>query len=419
MEIVYCGGCGKALRGDDFSRGLARVVDHRPWCAECKPPDKGPVAPAAATPSWKQSSSSRTPRAGTARTEAAPPAGGQKNLLIGGSIAVLVLVVAGIAMSAGGSTPPVERARAPVDPPKRGPDPAEAARALKDLEVFASLSTPDQILARCDLLRPSLIGTAQAKRFLEIESAAKDQKHARDLDLQLAKDLESLKKLIADDARYAKADEVERRFKALRDSAGARAAEIDRLRTEYRRDLQSSPHERREGPFLEDEEGFIRNWLVLGVFPNDKDKGLETDFLKTEAAADPIAGGAVGKVKWAPHASAESKVDFFRVSSLNIKRPKDNVVAYAYCVIQVLEQVAAEIRVGSDDAQFLWVDGLQVGKTHKARAFKVDDDRYPMPLSPGLHRLLIKVENHSKEFEFAVRIVTPDGKPIPSLRFWN
>ena len=31
MEIVYCGGCGKALLKDEFTKGQARFLDNRPW----------------------------------------------------------------------------------------------------------------------------------------------------------------------------------------------------------------------------------------------------------------------------------------------------------------------------------------------------------------------------------------------------
>ncbi len=411
MEIVYCGGCGRVLRRDDFDRGLARFLDNRPWCSECKPPDKEPVA----TPSKRQGSSAKLARVnvGTTRRETAPT-GPSKGLLIGGALAVLVVLGLGFAMSGGTSTPPpVERPR--VDPPRTGPDPVEAARALADLESVASLSPPDKILARCDEFRSKLIGTAQAKRFLEIEARAKTQL----AELQVAKDLDAVKKLIGEDLRYAKADDVERRLKSLREIAGARGAEVDRLLADYRRDRQQSPHEKRSGPFFEDAEGFIRNWLVLGLFSNDKDKGLETDYLKTESGADPLGGQAVGKATWAPFASMESKVDFFSVPHLNIKRPKDNVIAYAACVIQVPEQLAAEFRMGSDDAGWLWVDGVLTGKAHKGRALKIDEDRYALSLSPGLHRVLLKIENHSKEFEFILRVVTPEGKPIPALKIWN
>ena len=35
--IVYCGGCGRSLREDDFTKGKAHTVDNRPYCTGCKP----------------------------------------------------------------------------------------------------------------------------------------------------------------------------------------------------------------------------------------------------------------------------------------------------------------------------------------------------------------------------------------------
>ena len=210
-----------------------------------------------------------------------------------------------------------------------------------------------------------------------------------------------------------------KRLKAAREIAGSRAAEVDRRVADYRRSRQESPPEQRGGPFPEDEQGFLRNWLVLGVLPNDKDKGLDVDFLKTETAADPVAGQAVGKLKWAAYASPEAKIDFFLVGHLNIKPPKDFVSAYAYCVVQVQEQIASEVRLGSDDGQMLWIDGTLVGKLHKPRALKIDEDRYAVPLSPGLHRILLKVDQHSKAYEFAMRILSADGRALPALKIWN
>jgi hypothetical protein len=127
----------------------------------------------------------------------------------------------------------------------------------------------------------------------------------------------------------------------------------------------------------------------------------------------------VGKLVWAAYDSAEWKIDFFRVSHLNIKKPKDYVVAYAACLVQTTEFVAAEFRLGSDDGEGLWVDGRLLGKVHKPRSLKVDEDRYPVPLEAGLHRVLVKVEQHTNSYEFALKILSADGKPLPGLRVWE
>jgi hypothetical protein len=107
------------------------------------------------------------------------------------------------------------------------------------------------------------------------------------------------------------------------------------------------------------------------------------------------------------------------VPHLGIKKPKDNIVAYAACLVQATVDVAAEFRVGSDDGCALWVDGRQAGKVHKPRKLAMDEDRYAIPLAPGLHRVLLKVENHAVNYEFALRLVGPDGNRLPTLRIWN
>jgi len=420
MEIVYCGGCGRVLREDDFSRGQARFLDNRPWCAECKPPDKSPVAGTPAAGSRRQGSSAKHPRItiGTARRESAAGSP-QRALIIGACLAVAAVVAAGVVLSFGGpATPVVERSVRP-EPPGKPVDNAEPERLLKELESLASLAPADKILARCDELRARFKGSPQERRFLEIEAAAREQRKSRDTEGQLARDLDALRRLIDEDPRYQRSDEILRRFKSLREIAGPRAAEIERRQADYEKERRESPREKHRGPFAEDAEGFVRNWLVLGVFPNDKDKGIDTDFLKPEAAHDPVADLAVGNLKWAAHASPEAKIDFYRVAHLGIRKPKDNVVVYAACLVQAPSTVAAEFRVGSDDGAALWVDGKPVGKNHKKRALKVDEDRWAVLLDAGVHRVLVKVENHGGEFEFVLRIVSADGSPLPALKIWN
>lgn len=422
MEIVYCGGCGKVLRGDDFTKGLGRFLDNQPWCSECKPPDKIPI-PSATASIKKVGSSAKHPRVtpGTSRREAPS---NSKPVFIGLGLAGAAVLIAGFYAASGGSPPPTPPVPdRPVRPTPVIPQPsnvsAEAERALKELESFASLAPPDKILARCEELRSKLRGTPQEKRLREIEASAMDQRKARDQEGLYTKELETLRKLIDEDPRFEKYDEVIQRLKTAKTLAGARAAEIDRRTEEYLKDRKDSPHEKHAGPFAEDEDGFIRNWLILGVFPRDNGKGFEADLLKTEADQNPVDGQVVGSLKWAKFTSTEQKVDFFKVPHLKITKPKDDVLVYAACLVQVVDQTAAEFRFGSDDCGAVWVDGQQVRRFSSNRSLKLDDDRLAVPLSRGVHRVLIKVANLKGGFEFALRVVTPDGQRISSLRVWN
>lgn len=417
MEIVYCGGCGKALLGDDFNRGLAQFLDNRPWCSECKPPAKDPI-----TSTRKQGSSAKHARIPTARRETPAPApAASRGALLGIGGAVLAVVVLGVFFAASGSSPPpVQRtARPPVDPPRPAPDWSESARLLRELESFASLAAPDKVLSRCEELAPKFRGSPQEARFRQIEKAAMEAKRARDAEGQVAREAEAIRKLIDGDPRFARADEVLRRLRSLRELAGPRASEIDRTLADYQKARQASPHEKHLGPYAADEQGYLRNWLLLGVFPNENEKGLDVDFLKTESTHAATAGGTVGGARWAAYESPDAAIDFLRPTPLQLQKPRDNIVVYAACLVQVPDYAASEFLLGSDDGVAIWLDGKPIARNDRKRSLKLDEDRHAVPLSAGVHRLLVKVVNHSGDFAFSLRIVMPDGKPVPGLRIWN
>jgi hypothetical protein len=339
-------------------------------------------------------------------------------LSFAGAVLLLILAALGTKRSPPVQTP-VTRPPTSNPPPPASTDSAEADRAMRELESFASLAAPDKILARCAELWPRVRGTSHEKRFQAIEGAARDRKKSQEQEVRLAAELDSILRLVDDDPRFSRADEVRRRLAAARGIAGSRAPEIDRRLADYEASRKISPHEQHSGPFASDGQGYILNWLVLGAFPNEEDKGFDIDFLNGEATCDPVAGVQVREAKWAAYASPEPKVNFFSIPHVVYAKGKDYAVVYAACLLQLPVDVAAEFRLGSNDGFMLWVDGKPSGKVHKSRGLAYDADRYAVPLSRGVHRVLMKVDNHTKAFEFALRIVDPSGNRIPSLRIWN
>jgi hypothetical protein len=43
----------------------------------------------------------------------------------------------------------------------------------------------------------------------------------------------------------------------------------------------------------------------------------------------------------------------------------------------------------------------------------IDQDRVPVRLKAGTNAILLKVYQNTQGWEFCVRIITPDGKPLP------
>jgi hypothetical protein len=173
---------------------------------------------------------------------------------------------------------------------------------------------------------------------------------------------------------------------------------------------------------------FIREWLLCGEFPNPPHEGeetydhsppcvgLETDYLAEaggEAQARPVSGREVRrpdgtKIEWFSYASPADVVDLHATFGTE---PKDNVVAYAYTVIDAERAGAAVLSLGSDDGARVWLNGELVHDVLAARGVRPDDDLMPIELREGRNSLLIKVEQGRGNWGFMARIaIDPEAK---------
>lgn len=170
-------------------------------------------------------------------------------------------------------------------------------------------------------------------------------------------------------------------------------------------------------PWSRSEGGFLREWLICGVFPSpsrDGDEhprqGYDIDYLKDsggEAAARPIAGQEVNrsdgtKTAWIKYVSDQDIVDFINA----FRGQQDtNVVAYACNTISLAEAGKGIIALGSDDSVKVWLNGQLVHSHAIGRAVQKDEDIIPVTFKKGDNSLLIKVENGSGGWGFVIRIL--------------
>lgn len=128
--IVYCSECGRSLREDDFQKGLAGMMDNRPFCSACRS-----IAPPAAT-----TSSMRTPAISSGRTPKPFAAAPRKKstALVAGAIcgAALLILVLGVTLSGGArpAPPAVVDEPPPPPPPPRKVDSESVERAAAEKE---------------------------------------------------------------------------------------------------------------------------------------------------------------------------------------------------------------------------------------------------------------------------------------------
>lgn len=154
------------------------------------------------------------------------------------------------------------------------------------------------------------------------------------------------------------------------------------------------------GPFeYPDEEGALKQ------YPPEEEVNLEAEY---EVVENAIA------VKWEKIAddSSDGYVDLYQMLD-----PNEWAIAYAYTEITAPEACEAEIRSGSDDQMFIWLNGEEVFGHQEPRDAQPDQDVIPVFLNKGKNKLLIKVCNEEMNWGFYLRITKPGGAPMKELEF--
>ena len=270
-EIVYCEGCGQRLTEKDFSRGKAQEHENRPFCSKCRPVTAPPPEPPSAPRpegrgTERRSGTSIGRRRATERIPLAqqpprPPTrrltkdvgGSRIALYVGGGLAALLLAIVAVTNSIREQSPEPAAPVSPVPPitkvppAEHRPSPLEVAEGrLRELETFATPNAdPRAVLARCDRLRPVVLGTPLEARFKKVEAAAQDRIKEDERAMELDRSLASIRRIMAEDPGYLRRAEVEALLESALKQAGPRVAEVQTLQSEYRR-LWEEESKRRE-----------------------------------------------------------------------------------------------------------------------------------------------------------------------------
>jgi len=172
--------------------------------------------------------------------------------------------------------------------------------------------------------------------------------------------------------------------------------------------------------------GFVREWLVCGVFPNPPraggervgvttdhpvGAGFDVDYLKAmggEPAARPAAGQTVkrpdgSEAVWRRRVSDRDEVD---LQAAFPGQRGDNVVAYAYTTIRRSQVGRAVLCLGSDDSVKVYLNGELVHDHRVGRSVRKDEDLIPVVLDEGDNALLVKVENVRGGWGLVVRVLS-------------
>src|SRR5262245_19128005 len=415
-EIVYCGDCGQSLREDDFTKGKAHHIDHRPFCTACKPLPASSPAPyetSSKLAALSKSSSSRVASAPAPSTRRRPAQAESSRLplmIAGGCIAAAIVLILIFTLSSSGPTPRIPEPPAPapavVGPPKAAPKPTpaapdvdKAAAALKELETLVSASSaPIAVLQRCDEIRPLLKGTPHEARLKAIEDRAREERRVQ----QLEASLEEVKRLRALDPGYERKEEIVRLLNATLTLSGSRRSEVEETLRAYQRDAQAyvpaataakqplppnpspspipSASGQPLGPFDTDATGCVNHWLVIGPFPNraHRDGLYDGDLLSPEAQHIPVAGKEVAardgpRPRWTPTVVTDGKVYFRKVLD-PAPKPAAPGIAFAACWIEAEQDLEVKFKMYAEAGFIMFLDHQRARNQPGGHMFGEEED---------------------------------------------
>ena len=160
---------------------------------------------------------------------------------------------------------------------------------------------------------------------------------------------------------------------------------------------------------------FVRDWQLLGPFPNPDGNGHTRPFPpETEKIALKKYYDGVGiKIRWRLHHSDQDLIDLGKF--FNFRLP---CVGYGVCWVRAERKRPVVLSIGSDDGIKIWIN--------KKLAFAHEISRHPVPgqdtmrasLSPGWNELLVKVDNTGGEWGFYLELRDPEtNKPLQGVEF--
>lgn len=163
--------------------------------------------------------------------------------------------------------------------------------------------------------------------------------------------------------------------------------------------------------------GFLMKWKVIGPFENAGGGGFDVAYPpEREVALDAEYDGKKGKVKWAELATT----DEYGVLDLNKQvGPHKGAIVYAFAEFPAPKEMDCELRLGSVNANKIWLNGELVTTNHVYHSGSAVDQYVARgKLRAGRNTIMLKIaqneqtESWAQDWKFQFRVCDAIGTPI-------
>ena len=164
---------------------------------------------------------------------------------------------------------------------------------------------------------------------------------------------------------------------------------------------------------------FLTQYSVIGPFDNKGGRGLEAVFPpEHEIRLDATYDGQLGKVTWQ---LLKSNGDYGIVDIAKQVKPYKGAAMYLLTGFQSPKTRQVEMRLGTDNAWKLWVNGqFLFSRNEYHRGMALDQYRIPVTMKPGQNVILLKLcqneqtEDWAQGYQFQLRVCDSNGCGIRS-----
>jgi HEAT repeat protein len=159
------------------------------------------------------------------------------------------------------------------------------------------------------------------------------------------------------------------------------------------------------------EQGFITCWWLVGPFARGGNNGWDT-LAPALAQPDPAKPASIeGKdCAWKKDYSPDPQG---AIDLIDVFGRSNEVAAFGYAQVDCEQAGETTFKVGSDDGIVVWVNGQKVHGSNTVRVLTPDQDVFKVSLKAGQNDIVVKALQSRDGWSYCLRIVGPDGKPLP------
>ncbi|HEV8604689.1 MAG TPA: hypothetical protein VGQ99_04950 [Tepidisphaeraceae bacterium] len=182
--------------------------------------------------------------------------------------------------------------------------------------------------------------------------------------------------------------------------------------------------------FKPDDEGFIRNWVILEPIPlgetantheEDTQKPMfNKQYFDGQKDGTPQDGDKVKvdskDLAWHAHSASDYAIDFEKIAADASKEPTNALFFGVAYIIAADQKDGVKLAIGSDDSSVWWLNGNEVIRVYSGRGVDKDQDTAEnLTLKKGLNVLRFAVINGDGPTGACARFMDKGGSPVKEI----